>query len=287
MKLQLSLFLIHLLFAHTEAWSSDLDISKTRCSITTAGESFVYQNDFENPALHLNSKWWWTLPEMEIHFETLYNSGKRLNLRAYYDAATDQFYLPIQEVFGANSHVVAPEFFINSIRRHIEAALENKYAEYIYFPDMGHSHFYIEESHWNSQYADLMKKNPSIKGELYTQMLADPELKMLYHTAEKLLTSDEQNHLSEDPHLQFRFWNRNILGDNKMSSHLEVHFPEHPNSGNTVGSIPNYRVYSAGHNIHASKDGCFPYTHNGQTYYFDISLESVEYDPSLPTADFW
>lgn len=282
MSSKLYLLSILIFITAQTAFATNLDVAKVRCSLTTPGESFVYQNDFQNPALHLDSTWWWTLPEMNQNFHQIYNSGKRLSLRAYYDPHTDQFLLPLKEDPTVVATVTAPAFFIESVRQHIESALKNKYAEYIYFPDMGHSHFYFDDSHWSQNYTGVTDK-----ATLYNLMLADPELKMLYHTAEKLLTTDEHGDLLPDVHLQFRYTNRNILGDNKMTEALEVHFPQTPNSGNTVGSIPHHHLYSAGYYIHSSKEGCFSYTHQGETYYFDISLHDPGYDPDLQTVDYW
>lgn len=271
----------------TQLWganssASTLNEAKSRCALTTPGESFVYNNDYLNPAQHLDSSWWWSIPEMETLFFQIYNSGKRLNHRAYYDASSKQFLIPLKSTDLTYKNVVAPEFFIQSIRKHIESALKNKYAEYVFFPDMGHSHFYIEQSHWNTHYSDIVSKNPFDKIAIYNRMISDPLLKMLYHTAEQLLTEDTDHQRLSDPHLQYRYWNRNVLGDNQQGDVLEIHFPDPPNSGNTVGGIPGYKLWSAGYNIHSSKDGCFPYTFRGETFYYDISFEDLGIDPSAP-----
>ncbi len=283
----LILFLTVTIF-YPSLFAFDLGTAKQRCSITTAGESLVYQDDFENPALHLNSTWWWTTSEMETLFQSTYDSGKRIRHRAYYDSTKNEFLLPLGENFGAPQppqdleSVTAPESFLISVRQHIEAALKNNYAEYIFFPDMGHSHLYIPQEHWDAEYAPTIEKGPYNKKWHYDKLLADPELRMLYHTAERLLMVTEDNVLSPDPHLQHRYSNRNILGDNRGSSHLEVHFPKVPNKGNTVGGIENFHLWSAGYNLHATKYGCFPFEWRGQILYFDISLNDLGRNPANP-----
>lgn len=178
------------------------------------------------------------------------------------------------------SKVFVAENFILSVQKHVEVALQEKYAEFLFFPDMGHNHFYFPRQHWNAEYANFN----GTQAERYTKMLADPELHALYHTAEKLLTQDESKQLLPDPHIQFRYANRNILGGNKQQASLEVHVN---NSGtyNTVSAIDGYESWSAGINISASENGCFVYYHNGQPMYFDISLYDLVSDPQQSSPD--
>jgi len=100
-------------------------------------------------------------------------------------------------------------------------------------------------------------------------------LKILYHTAEQLHML-EDGQLISDRLVQWRFYTRNLLGDNKGEGRLElIHQPT--SSHNTArGLMPGHRYWGAGFYISASIDGCFPYTYKDKTYYFDLNLHGLE-----------
>lgn len=247
----------------------DLEASKARCAPAPIDEPIVYNSDF---------RWSYTLEEMSQRFDEIYNSGKRLDARAYYDQHTDSFYL----TFRHNEELLRvkiDENFIRSVTRHIEVALENKYAEHIFFPDMGHSHLYFEESHWNKDYANI--PGPAQYNEHYQKMLNDPMMRALYHTAEQLKMKEKDSAIFYSAHHEFRFWHRNPVGDNKSSDHLQIYTdPKH--IANSVGELPGHHSWSSGYNISSSKNGCFSYIKDGKILYFDISLYDLPMDPSKP-----
>jgi predicted DNA-binding protein (MmcQ/YjbR family) len=260
--------------------------AKQRCQITSAGESLLYSTEFENPKKHNGSSWFFTFDEMAEQFKTTYNSGKRLPKRAYYDNQTNKFFLPI--VDGKKIETVEiTENFILSVQKHIENSLKLKYAEFAFFPDMGHSHLYFPQEHWDKEYSNYLEQHG--KAAMYQKMLGDEKMHALYHTAEKLLTQDENKDLIADPHLEFRYWNRNVVGTNVQSDELKIYISEEalatPPKYNTVGNLEGYGSWSAGYNLHSSKDGCFSYQYKGDTYYFDLSLYDLERDPDAPWAE--
>ncbi len=268
------LFLIFCIFASQA--TAGINIAKTRCTVESGADSTLYSSEFKNPANHLGSSWWWTIPELQSLFESVYTSGKRLPKRAYYDSHKKLFLAPLDD----GSTATITENFILSVQKHIESAIKEKYAEFLFFPDMGHSHFYFPSEHWNKEYASFS----GTRAERYTKMFADPELRSLYHTAEKLLMHDEEKHLLPDPHLQFRYNNRNIHGGNTQQTTLDI-LVEHDGGFNTVKNINGYDSWSAGINISSSKDGCFVYYIDGKEMYFDISLSDLVPDPNITSSD--
>jgi len=241
----------------------DWDDVKTRCGPQTENEPLLYFDDF---------KWYYTLPEMGAKYEEIYASGKRLWQRAYYDSASGEFILPLDSSRGGD--VILSRRAILSIRRHIETALSKGYAQYVFFPDMGHSHFYIPEKIWNERYSQIPMSKQNL---IYEKFFADPHLKILYHTAEQLRTLDENKNPIADPKVQWRYYTRNIVGDNEAMGALEIHKAFGPgNLANTMHNYPGHFSWSAGFNISASQDGCFPFVVNGKTYYFDISLHDLK-----------
>jgi hypothetical protein len=236
---------------------------KNRCIKPSEEERFVTVRDFGWGLSHVDN----LLKETEI-----YNSGKRLFQRSYFDQTTNQFMLPYS-VIGKNSNIKLTKKFITSVRNHIESGLRNKYSETIIFSDMGHSHLYFPKEHWQEKYLPLLLEKKI--ATLYEEMLADHELRVLYHTAEQIKLKEGGIVLS-DPQSQWRYHNRNILGNNK-DKELKVLFASENKRYNTVVEIDGLHRWSAGFNISASKNGCFPYQTNGEIRYFDISLASLPY----------
>lgn len=230
-----------------------------RCGKPAVGEKVVYSDDFKRS---------YSLEEMAAAFKETYESGARLKGRAYYDEAAKSYVIPHH-----SGPVKIDQAFIQSVRRHIEISLERRYADFIFFPDMGHSHLHIPAE----DYEGLKSVAPQNK--MYEKMFAYRRLQMLYHTAEKLVVRPGEysnGDFPQDPVLLWRYFSRNPVGDNNGGENVKIFFNlAEPNKYNTVKDIPGHREYSAGFDISASKDGCFPYQHNGQKYYFDLSLESL------------
>ena len=93
---------------------------------------------------------------------------------------------------------------------------------------------------------------------------------------------DENKVLLDDRKIQWRYYSRNIIGNNLSSDRLEV-IHAHNNKFNTAHAKDydeheeKYRYWGAGYAISASNKGCFAYKNKGETFYFDISLYDVAY----------
>ncbi len=236
--------------------------SAALCERPAASEEIIYQSDF---------RWDYTLPEMSARFEEMYASPKRLDKRAYWDKTAKSLVLP-PGYEGAPVKIGPP--LTQALRRHIERALELGYADYIFFPDMGHSHLLIPDALWKSKYS---KYEVSENSRLYEDMLSDPAIQIFYHTAEQLKMLQDNQPIN-DPQVLFRRANRNIAGPIKPGAELTV--LQNPESAaNTVNEVPGYRWWGGGFNFSAQKDGCFAYTHKGKTYRFDISLQDLPMKP--------
>src|SRR5690606_8659860 len=115
------------------------------------------------------------------------------------------------------------ESFIKSVTLQIETALEKGFAKQIFFSDMGHSHLYFPEEHWQKNYTHYPTLTTAqSQVELYEQMLSDTEMRPLYHLCEQLQMKDENKVLLDDPEIQFRYWNRNFVGQNDESKDFEI-----------------------------------------------------------------
>ncbi len=228
-----------------------------RCQRPAADEPIIYSDDFQ---------WGISAEEMGESFDKIYHADKRLSGRAYYDEETRQYLLPAKSAWGGA--VVLPTRLIENVRRHIEKALLRGYAEYVFFPDMGHAHLFVPDEIWEAEYKSTPVSEMSL---MYSRIFDDPELLVLYHTAEQLQMLTEESELLDDRHLRWRFFTRNLVGDNAYLSRLDLlHEPTHPS--NTSRKLPGHRYNGSGFDISANKNGCFPYVVDGVTYWFDFSL---------------
>lgn len=231
------------------------------------------------PLYNTDFHWDYTLPELLQRFIDVYTLPKRLGRHAYVDTRSGQIKLPYDTERGGD--VTVPLSFIASVRAHIESALRLEYVDAVFFPDMGHSHFLIPQATWESKYRHFESGQMSRQ---YEQMMADPDLKILYHTAEQLKLLDSQKNLLNDRRLQERFYSRNLVGDNRGEGRLEL-LQNREHRANTVGEVEGYYWWGAGFNVSANKDGCFVYNDRGVERYFDLSLYDLEPAPGQTTYD--
>ena len=238
------------------AWAE----AKQRCAPPADDDPVLYSDAF---------KWGYSLDDMAAAFAETYERPDRLLGRAWYDESRDTLVMPIAEGWGGE--VLLPARLVDSVRRHIEGALERGYVDFVFFPDMGHSHLFIPQEIWDADYAPY---EVAEIGLMYGTLFDDPALKVLYHTAEQLQTLDDDDQLLDDRHLQWRFFTRNLVGDNAGLGALELlHAPEE--KANTSRDMAGYRYHGAGFSLSANKDGCFRYDHDGVTRYFDLSMEEL------------
>ena len=224
--------------------------------------------------------WYYTLAEMDTKFIDIYNSGKRLADRARWNANLNHYELFLHTTRSRQPVPVSNQF-INTVRNHIERALSLRYADYIFYPDMGHAHLLIPIRF----YEDTIK-NISVdkQHEVYNKVLAHPDTKFLYHTAEQLNMLDESNELLQDRYTRWRYFTRNLVAANHPSGHIDIHH-NLDSIGNTVCQAPvGYYLWSAGIYISASKYGCFPYRDERSTRYFDISLTDFPHTGTAPAV---
>jgi hypothetical protein len=240
-------------------WALPAQASRERCRVPAPSEPIVYSDDFKAE---------YKLDEMAKAFQDNYESGKRLKGRAYYDEKLRSYVMPHH-----TGPVKIDKNFIRSVTRHVELSLERRYADFIFFPDMGHSHLFFPDKDYNR----LKFIEPF--NAMYEAFFAYKEMKVLYHTAEKLsvkLGERGRDGFPQDPVLLWRYFSRNPVGDNQGGENVYVLFQSaEPHKYNTVKDVLGHSEYSAGFDLSASKDGCFPYQQGGKTFFFDISLESL------------
>jgi len=261
------------LFVQAHA-ATDIALAKQRCQPQSDSDPIVYASDF---------RWGYTLEDMNSRFDELYKSGKRLTGRAYYEPATDQFIFPHKELNGDITKIVIPPRFIASVAQHAEEGLARSYVDAIFFPDMGHSHFFMPQAFYDEVIRPIPGRDRKAR---YEAMMQNPELKILYHTAEQLHMKDmDTKKLEAGQYLQWRYYTRNLVGYTDGSGKVEIHKLLNENF-NTVRNYPGHRYWGAGFYMSASENGCFSFQgKNGQQLFFDLSLDSLPYSNG-PSSDF-
>lgn len=215
--------------------------------------------------------WGMTLDEIKKKEKDVYERGLRLKERAYVEDG--QGYLPITPYGGSEQKIMLSDRFLKSVIKHVEEGLKRGYIDALIFPDMGHSHLFVNQEFYNNVIKPMPIKESHKRYEL---MLNHPETRFLYHTAEQLQMVDEDKKLLDDRKLQWRFFTRNLVGGNKALGKIELLHNE-THSHNTARDYEEgFRYWGAGFNINGSKNGCFAYQRDGKTFYFDLSLKDLE-----------
>lgn len=248
----------------------ELDESQqARCTAPDTNEPVLRHGDF---------KWYYTKEEMDERFSEIYDSGKRLLDRARWNEESNRYEL-VYVSSKFRKPVPINSRFIDGVRNHIERALQLGYARHVFFPDMGHAHMLIANPYYEEVISDIPV---SQLHEVYVGALAHPETRFLYHTAEQLNMLDKQHHLLPDKYLGWRFYTRNLVARNNTNGTLDIH-RNLESIANTVCQVKSpHRYWSAGFHISASKDGCFSYQHDDETFRFDISLRDL---PGFANSD--
>lgn len=236
-----------------------------RCGPLSSKETPLYSNEF---------RWDYDIPGMLLKWTEVYKSSKRLPQRAFWDAKQRVLKLPFDNQRGGDIEI--SETFVQTIVRHIERAFELKYVDAVFFPDMGHSHLLIPEQIMNEKYHPYPISNMA---GMFQEMFKDENVRILYHTAEQLRMVDEDGQVLNDPKIKWRHQTRNIVGENKLETDLQV--LQNPQSkANTVENVPGYFWWGGGFNLSSSNKGCFEYKAHGKTLYFDLSMFDLISDPN-------
>ena len=236
-----------------------IQIAKTRCAPPQSSDPILYADVFKGQ---------FTEDQMKELYDDVYRSPDRLINRVGFEF--DGRFVS-RDLKDPKDFTVFNEEAIKGVIRQVEAVLKHDHARYIFFPDMGHSHFFIPLDYYESQMAG---QSLGIK-KAQTVAMEAPGLKILYHVAEKLIMTNEDKTLINDMDVQWRFHTRNPTLD--LKGNVQI-LKDHSTPGsNTARNLEGYRYY-AGFNISANENGCFPFeTPEGEVKYFDLSAWDLPY----------
>jgi hypothetical protein len=154
-----------------------------------------------------------------------------------------------------NEHDV-PDFFITNLKNHLLQALENNYADFLYYADLGHLHLLIPDE----------QKELSFESE---------NLLSLFHTGELYLFKKPGKIFgpltTQDPHWEWLYWHRNFVGKNQLGEPLiPLRAPANA-AYNTVRHIEGYKEVGTVY-FSANKNGCYHLKSTTVDLRFDISV---------------
>jgi hypothetical protein len=190
---------------------------------------------------------------IQQRFNHLNSQNKRLKKRMFLRG--EEFILP-----HSNGEISLQQSFLNSLAHQVELAFKMNVVEFLFYPDFGHGHLYIPKE--------------SLESSMETT-LANSKLKIVYHTAEKLMMKSGRDKRDPIDYRQFRYRTRNLVGGFDEKASLEVHYAHNNKVFNTLHRIAgaeNYERTGGSLYLSASQSGCIGYKHRNKTYFFDISF---------------
>lgn len=230
-----------------------LAVARERCYGPLEDKEILYKDAW--------GSWNFSREEMNDLFNRLYNSPARLESKLYYNPQLDQFVLPVKNEDGDRTTIRVSDHFIKALISHIEKAHAKGWARHVMLADMGHGHFMIP--------AEATGKPNRFELE---EVLNHPDTKVLYHTGEMLKFYDFSSRICiDDPYVNFRRENRNLLGYLDGSGQVDVLREPSDEAFNLVRIAPGYRRY-LDFEFSGNYNGCFPYHDSqGRILYFDVN----------------
>ncbi len=136
-------------------------------------------------AFAVDSIWYFTADEIEIAYRYQQNFGQRLGHPL--KARDCYFGKPDFIASFRGKEFVAPCPFVLQTTRHLKTILEKGAAKYLFPLDLDHAHLAIPTNLWREKY------NQTSGREVLQQILREPTLVALYHTAEHLSEGNRKN----------------------------------------------------------------------------------------------
>jgi hypothetical protein len=222
----------------------------------------LYYGDVKSPYLNVND-----LYDFGV---LLYKNSKRIPDHFFGDALTKS-YLYIDSDSQSSKSVNIEPAFIKRIGEHIEKILANDYARSVTLSDLGHGHFLLP-----TPVVDKLKQSNMSREQSLSLVINHPDLKILYHSAERLKKQDADFNRIVDPETRHYIAHRNIVGDFSTGS-IRV-LPDDGTDFNTQSSIEGYSGYRT-INFSWNEKGCFYIQNARGGFYFDLSFSSYREDP--------
>ena len=229
---------------------------RTSCKIIVT----VMVLSMSGPALGMDGGWFFTSTEIDAAYRYQELFGSRLRRPLKTSACSygkSEFVAHFQ-----SKEFAAPCRFISEVTRHLKQILENGAARYLFSLDADHAHLAVPTELWEEKYRKL-----SIT-EILAELLREPKLVALYHTAEHLAVAERENSANNAPAKEW-LAKRNVLGffDGRpikiLTPFADGKAHDRPEDYETVGS-----VYFLAHRL-----GEVTFSANAKALSFDISFD--------------
>ncbi len=130
------------------------------------------------------SRWYFTADEVAAAYQYQQNYGERL--RAPLRAGECVFRNGEFSASYRGSKIVVPCRFVRQVTRHLKEMLDAGAAKFLFPLDADHAHLGVPKEAWDRKYKDLLVE------QLFGELVRDPGLVALYHTAEHLRVTDRK-----------------------------------------------------------------------------------------------
>ncbi len=226
-----------------------------------------------------------TSAQVAASFDSMIQQGQRLEYRGFKNP-NDEYLLPVlptntHGLVNAQYWVPWPTKVISAILSHIDWTIGNGFAEFPFFSDMGHGHFYLPQEKIH------LLPSPQLNAlERWRLILNDPELMILYHVREKYdyrpwsavphgaphATPQTEPEI-DDPQISFWRLHRNIFASMNSSKNIQV-IAGPGGEANTASRILGYGAVATVH-FSMAKNGCIPFMYKNRINHLDFSLQGL------------
>lgn len=204
--------------------------------------------------------WYFTADEIRTAHRYQENFGRRLNRPLKAVSCLNNSTEFVASFRG--NEFLAPCRFITETIRHLQEILEQGAARYLFPLDADHAHLAIPSTIWERKYSQL----PSDK--VLPDLLWEPALAALYHTAEHLTATDPKTgQVGSDA----QAWKekRNVLG---FYDGRPVKILPHQSDGSGQRAPESYTMFGS-FNFLAHRLGELEFSSMGKRFAFDISFD--------------
>lgn len=269
---------------HTEDHFVSFHYNKENCSpVQNSEETFHKGLFFPNDNLRKRGLAD-LMPREEIRAASLrtYQAKERVGFRVFLDK-NGNFKGSLRpgtyrSLDGGPAIVNFPPPLIAGIIKQMEDILDNGFAEWVNYLDMGHAHPSIRKS-------KMDQLNEDLGDEIYQEeIFAQNDLILLYHLAEKIDFYQGQQTIPS--HRRDRFLSRNVLGKPMLEDFVQVVVAK-DNPNNTYGFPQDHPYMKLGETIyfHGNKNGCFQLRTRNGPINFDMTLVMPSGDPEVLASD--
>ena len=212
------------------------------------------------------SSWFFTSEEVTAAYQYQQNYGERLRYPLRASACFFRGNGEFATSYRRNPLAVSCRFVLE-VTRHLKEMLDAGAAKYLFPLDADHGHLGVPLEAWNTKYKNLPVE------QVFPEILREPGLVVLYHTAEHLRIADRN---TGAVNAEAKAWQekRNVLGyfDGRP---IKILAPDPKGAG--VAMPENYYSYG-GFNFLASPRGELYLSAGSNMITFDIAFDSTAFD---------